>query len=78
MRQILHTSRVNCNFQDICPVYVASGKSETNARTMVVCGTGHGLWCWVIPPKLKSRLPSKSCSVNTSLVIDLKNECRDI
>ena len=32
---------------------------------MAVCGAG------VIPPKLKSRLSSKSCSVNTSLVIDL-------
>ena len=32
---------------------------------VAVCGAG------VIPPKLKSCLPSKSSSVNTSLVIDL-------
>ena len=35
------------------------------AVQVAVCGGG------VIPPKLKSRLPSKSSSVNTSLVIDL-------
>ena len=35
------------------------------AVQVAVCGAG------VIPPKLKSRLPSKSSSVNTSLVIDL-------
>ena len=71
MHQILHTFRVNRNLQDTCPVYVVSGTSEANALTMVVwvqvavCGAG------VIPPKLKSRLPSKLSSVNTSLVIDL-------
>ena len=31
MRQILHTFRVNRNLQDICPLYVASGTSETEA-----------------------------------------------
>ena len=31
IRQILHTFRVNSNLQDTCPVYVASGISETNA-----------------------------------------------
>ena len=31
MRQILHTFRVNRNLQDTCPVYVASGTSETKA-----------------------------------------------
>ena len=31
MHQILHTFRVNCNLQGTCPVYVASGTSETNA-----------------------------------------------
>ena len=35
------------------------------AVQVVVCGAG------VIPPKLKSRLPSKSSSVITSLVINL-------
>ena len=35
------------------------------AVQVAVCGAG------VILPKLKSRLPSKSSSVNTSLVIDL-------
>ena len=30
MRQILHVFRVNRNLQDTCPVYVASGMSETN------------------------------------------------
>ena len=35
------------------------------AVQVAVCGAG------VIKPKLKSRLPSKSSSVNTSLVIDL-------
>ena len=30
MCQILHTFRVNRNIQDTCPVYVASGTSETN------------------------------------------------
>ena len=29
MRQILYTFRVNCNLLDTCPVYVASGTSET-------------------------------------------------
>ena len=29
MRQLLHTFRVNRNLQDTCPVYVASGTSET-------------------------------------------------
>ena len=28
MRQSLHTFRVNRNFQDTCPMYVASGTSE--------------------------------------------------
>ena len=52
-------------------MYEASGMSETNAGTwwfvvqVAVCGAK------VIPPKLKPRLPSKSSSVNTSLVIDL-------
>ena len=32
---------------------------------VAVCGAG------VLPPKLKSRLPSKSSSINTSLDIDL-------
>ena len=31
MRQILHTFSVNLNLQDTCPVYMASGASETNA-----------------------------------------------
>ena len=35
------------------------------AVQVAICGAG------VIPPKLKSRLPSKSSSVNTSVVIDL-------
>ena len=35
------------------------------AVQVAVCGAG------VIPPKLKSRLPSKSSSINTSLVINL-------
>ena len=35
------------------------------AVQVVVCSAG------VIPPKLKSRLPSKSSPVNTSIVIDL-------
>ena len=35
MRQILHTFRVNRNLQDTCPVYEASGTSETNARPML-------------------------------------------
>ena len=42
-------------------MYVASGIPDRSQ--FVVLG--------VIPPKLKSRLPSKSSSVNTSLVIDL-------
>ena len=49
-------------------MYVTSGMSVTNAWFAVhvaVCGAG------VIPPKLKSRLPSKSSSVNTLLVINL-------
>ena len=63
-------------------MYVASGTSETMleqwwfAVHVAVCGAG------VIPPKLKSRLPSKSCSVK--YVIShrsdsyRKNERRDI
>ena len=35
------------------------------AVQVAVCGAG------VIPPKLNSRLPCKSSSVNTSLAIDL-------
>ena len=35
------------------------------AVQVAVCGAG------VIPPKLKSRIHSKSSSVNTSLIIDL-------
>ena len=30
MRQILHNFHVNCDLQDTCPLYVASGTSETN------------------------------------------------
>ena len=76
------TFSVNRNLQDTCPVYGASGKSETNASTMMVSGTGQGLWCWSYTTQtLKSRLPSKSSSVNTSSEIDLtvtRNERRDI
>ena len=71
MRQILHSFRVNRNLQDTCTVYVVSGTSETNTLTMVVCVTGRGLWCESYPAQTQSRLPSKSSSVNTSLVIDL-------
>ena len=67
MRQILHTFRVNRNLQDTCPMYVASRTLQTNGGLLY-------RWQFVVlgyPPKLKSRLPSKSSSVNTSLVIDL-------
>ena len=42
-------------------MYVASGTPDRSQFVML----------GVIPPKLKSCLPSKSSSVNTSLVIDL-------
>ena len=42
------------------------------AVQVAVCGAG------VILTKLKLRLPSKSSFVNTSLFIDMTNECRDI
>ena len=35
MSQILHTFCVNCNLQNNCPVYVASGTSETNGDLCV-------------------------------------------
>ena len=57
MHQILHTFRVNRNFSDTCPVYVASGTSEEQwwfSVQVAVCGAG------VIPPKLKSSLLRKS------------------
>ena len=48
-------------------MYVASGTLEPwwFAVQVAVCGAG------VIPPKLRSHLPNKSSSVNTSLVIVL-------
>ena len=51
-------------------MYVASGTRPTLEQwwfvvQVAVCGAG------VIPPKLTSRVPSKSCSINTSLAINL-------
>ena len=74
--ECLWTNSMPCQFsvntfrvhlQNTCPVYVASGTTLE-----MVCGTGRGVCgAGVIPPKLKSRLPSKLSFVNTSLVICL-------